>query len=443
MNVSNPVSHVEDNADIGLDIKNPISLARLVLQESTRPLTLQRVPPNLLVGEGATEFAYDQHMPILPKDFLVSPGARDRWVRWKRDLDNADEEIRANGRTPTQAGAHHTSSMEHMSPPTSPVLSRDALSPRMQDHLSAIGTSLRPLSESAADPVMFDRADAYINHSLSPPPAYTPPSRDPMIDGSDTVFGSPDETFIVAPEPHRASSPKRARMSQGYGKNDTPPVDGPSRSGDSTFEPCNNSQAGTPNTPNLEERSDMITDTVGAIAVDCFGNIAAGSSSGGIGMKHKGRVGPAALVGIGTAVIPADPEDHERASVATVTSGTGEHMATTMAAATCSERIYSRVRRKRGGGLEYATEEEALRTMLQREFMDHPGVKTSHCTGALGVLSVKKTLDGIFLYFAHNTDSFAIASMHSEEKKPVSVMSRNTGNGSIAQGGRVARHRGR
>ncbi|KAL9038813.1 MAG: hypothetical protein Q9180_002903, partial [Flavoplaca navasiana] len=40
---------------------------------------------------------------------------------------------------------------------------------------------------------------------------------------------------------------------------------------------------------------DDITDTVGAIAVDCLGNIAAGSSSGGIGMKHRGRIGPAAL----------------------------------------------------------------------------------------------------------------------------------------------------
>lgn len=83
-------------------------------------------------------------------------------------------------------------------------------------------------------------------------------------------------------------------------------------------------------------------------------------------------------------------------------------------------------------------------------------MKDSHCQGAIGVLAVKKTIDGIFLYFGHNTDSFvgalpsfaglltkhhlqALASMSSEDKKPTSVMSRSNGNGSIAQGGRAYR----
>lgn len=44
------------------------------------------------------------------------------------------------------------------------------------------------------------------------------------------------------------------------------------------------------------------------------------------------------------------------------------------------------------------------------------------------------------LYYGHNTDSFAMASMHSDEDKPWCAMSRSNGNGQIAQGGRMMRY---
>jgi taspase (threonine aspartase 1) len=58
-------------------------------------------------------------------------------------------------------------------------------------------------------------------------------------------------------------------------------------------------------------------------------------------------------------------------------------------------------------------------------------------------LGVKKTTSGIMLFFAHNTDSFAMASMHSDEDVPWCTMSRSTGNGQIAQGGRMMRYQKR
>ncbi len=191
--------------------------------------------------------------------------------------------------------------------------------------------------------------------------------------------------------------------------------------------------------PTKKRDEDMITDTVGAIAIDMYGDIAAGSSSGGIGMKHRGRVGPAALVGIGSAVVPSDPRDEDGVSVAAVTSGTGEHMATTMASQKCAERLYHNTRRATGGADIEATEEEAILSFVDVDFMSHPGVVASNSTGAIGVMAVKKTTGGYFLHFAHNTDSFALASMSSNEKSAHCVMSRLGETQRTVRGGRKYR----
>jgi len=70
----------------------------------------------------------------------------------------------------------------------------------------------------------------------------------------------------------------------------------------------------------------------------------------------------------------------------------------------------------------------------------HPSVKNSNSAGAIGLLGIKKTRAGVMLYFGHNTDSFAMASMHSDENVPWCAMSRSNGNGQIAQGGRMMRY---
>jgi taspase (threonine aspartase 1) len=190
----------------------------------------------------------------------------------------------------------------------------------------------------------------------------------------------------------------------------------------------------------VTDDEDFITDTVGAIAIDIFGKIAAGSSSGGIGMKHRGRVGPAALVGIGTAVIPVDSLDMDGITVAAVTSGTGEHMATTMASQKCAERLYYCNKRGPAGVSVSATEEEAIQSFVRDDFMSHASVKNSHSTGAIGVIAVKKTPCGYYFHFAHNTESFALASMHSNERDAKCVMSRlGDHTNVVVQGGRKIR----
>ena len=75
------VDHYGRSGAVGAvgQIRNPIHLARLILDHSTRPLTLKRVPPNLLVGTGAIEFAFQHGMPVVPNEHLVSRAAKERW----------------------------------------------------------------------------------------------------------------------------------------------------------------------------------------------------------------------------------------------------------------------------------------------------------------------------------------------------------------------------
>lgn len=187
-------------------------------------------------------------------------------------------------------------------------------------------------------------------------------------------------------------------------------------------------------------KEDLVTDTIGAIAIDDRGHIAAGSSSGGIGMKHRGRLGPAALVGIGTAVVPCAEDDNDNLTVAAVTSGTGEHMATTMASQRCAERLYHGTRRGPAGiDVQDDDEDAIMESFIAKDFMDHPGVKNCHSAGAIGVMAVKKNRNGYYLYFAHNTDSFALASMGGLEREPRCVMSRLPDGAKIAKGGRKVR----
>ena len=62
----------------------------MILEYSTKPLSLRRVPPNLLVGPGATDFAEAVGVPVLPADCLISQGARGRWMKWIEDLKAAE-----------------------------------------------------------------------------------------------------------------------------------------------------------------------------------------------------------------------------------------------------------------------------------------------------------------------------------------------------------------
>jgi len=434
-------------ADMGSEIRNPIHVARLILEHSTRPLSLRRVPPNLLVGDGATDFAAEKGVPVLPPDSLISVSAHDRYQRWRADIEktysksgNQNHKRPENPRTtsdheygqeiernaletvldlpqPDDPSSHHLAPFWNESQPYSPRSSpaaspdlgrqldivseagvrdmpRDCIRTATEWKLAANDLKLQYPSDNLIDLTSpagrehviqllhnhkasvdshgtrfgeqgndghaqndgGDKEDNETHSFIDEDTSWTEPKRMPersrhnvstvSMDGEDCVLGEP--LVSVAPRPPNTTASKTERW---------------------LIQAESEVTSAFPSPDAAERAEDDITDTVGAIAIDCFGNIAAGASSGGIGMKHSGRVGPAALVGIGTAVIPIETEDPDKTSVATVTSGTGEHMATTMAAHSCAGRIYYSERRGKHGRNESIDDDGAIKAFVERDFM--------------------------------------------------------------------------
>lgn len=495
-------------------------------------LTLRRVPPNLLVSQGAVEFAVEMNIPVLPYDALVSPAARERWLRWRADLKSAERRAKKNGHHPStykirnDPGPSDEHVRQRLREQHERILMQNSPYPRHHNELSygMQGNSRSPSNTSVPSAPPSEASSSswpIVKRTPTPETSSSDQGRPPPIavaEASRSAFINSTQKVptLSALKDYRAlrdvtgeyimedtemqglddipNHMGRRSYGDGSGESDSastssatttkaagaypPPgsafnsplpetpaeklVEDPAPRGST---PLSHVKENAPlpsvpprTSPQVQGNEDHITDTVGAIAIDSWGNIACGASSGGIGMKYRGRVGPAALVGVGAAVIPVDPEDSERTSVATVTSGTGEHMATTMAATVCAERLYQSVKKGKGGIYEDVTEDEALKAMIENEFMGktiscyspgallmlltgHPSVKNSNSAGAIGILGVKKVRGGVFLYFGHNTDSFAMASMHSDESTPWCAMSRSSGNGQIAQGGRMLRYK--
>jgi taspase (threonine aspartase 1) len=394
------------------EVKNPISAARVVLDGQSKRLSLQRVPPNILVGPGATDYAYDHGITVLPSDFLVSQTARARWLRWQHDVDAARQKELEDLLDPEEAPRPNQGDINMYSVGNSTIVHpAQLMSPPPSVQPKQQGALLSATNTSGDDSMAMvaDSSDnSYTTcHSIASPnpnqqigPNYNIPSEGKH--GSDGSFEehklaslhSNDQSAGHGTDRSLASINSGSRVS--FNSSSTvaphlvplPPSGTPSRVSVSQTEAAQSE--GPPrslpreSSQNQDDGNDDITDTVGAIAVDCYGNIAAGSSSGGIGMKHRGRVGPAALVGIGTAVIPVDPNDPDRTCAAAVTSGTGEHMATTLAASTCASRIYFSQRKGENGMPEEVTEDEALKAMIEVDFMGKSSspVKTPERTWA-------------------------------------------------------------
>ena len=69
-------------------IKNPILVAKLLVREQQKGLLpLGRVPPGLLVGEGARNWAVRHGVPSVAADSLISDKANKLYRHYKKKLD--------------------------------------------------------------------------------------------------------------------------------------------------------------------------------------------------------------------------------------------------------------------------------------------------------------------------------------------------------------------
>ncbi|KAM6356159.1 LOW QUALITY PROTEIN: threonine aspartase 1 [Podargus strigoides] len=163
-------------------------------------------------------------------------------------------------------------------------------------------------------------------------------------------------------------------------------------------------------------------DTVGAVVVDQEGNVAAAVSSGGLALKHPGRVGQAALYGCGCWA--ENTGAHTPYSTAVSTSGCGEHLVRTILARECS------------CALQTEDAHQALLETMQNKFIGSPflanedgvlgGVivlRSCRCSAEPDSSQEKSTLLVEFLW-SHTTESMCVGYMSAQDGKAKTHISR-------------------
>ncbi|KAI7903997.1 putative threonine aspartase [Cokeromyces recurvatus] len=166
------------------------------------------------------------------------------------------------------------------------------------------------------------------------------------------------------------------------------------------------------------QNSDLLGhDTVGAIAIDINGNIAAGVSSGGISLKFPGRVGEAAIYGSGCW---AQDEKGDLPGVACSTTGTGEQIMRTMFTYKCVQRL-----------LKEDDIQVAMTNTLTKDFLESPflDIYDQKSVGIIALRSQKSNnKTRLEFWYGHTTDAMGIGYMTSTCKNPKAFISRKNEN---------------
>lgn len=169
-----------------------------------------------------------------------------------------------------------------------------------------------------------------------------------------------------------------------------------------------------------ETTHSAMQDTIGVICVDSEYDLATAVSSGGIVLKHPGRVGPSAHIGSGCW---AYKYEKPNCTVACCTSGSGEPIIRTNLARMVSDYI----------ACETEEEEEerfCLNDFMDQHFVNSDQIPTFYDERHCGLLLVKLAKDDdeeeqyiVDFYLAHTTQSFCVAYLNSKKKRVSTIVS--------------------
>lgn len=166
---------------------------------------------------------------------------------------------------------------------------------------------------------------------------------------------------------------------------------------------------------------DMLQDTVGAIALDSLDHMASCVSSGGISLKHPGRIGEAALPGVGAYV-----QSQDGITIGVSLSGTGEQIIKT----NLGTRIVQSLFNQPDSFLH-----EELERILTNDFLNSPLISRD-IEKNVGVILVKKSSEMLEAFWGHTTTSFCIGFSNGKGKSKC-IISRKKDNQRVKVGGQM------
>lgn len=325
-------------------IKNPVCLAKRLIEVQAEGLSLGRIPPSLLVGQGALDWAIQQGFSSVAGSELVTESSDKTYRKYKKRL------LRLHFDQESRKACKSIKAPSSWQEDTTQTFDNDIF----------CNSSRHVAVDEAGNPKRQK-----VNSLLS--------------EDDDVSFGPLQATPSVNPQEKLLPN---HLLSENFLSDR--PIDC-STTDDSNTDRGNFS---------LEANLSKHLDTVGAMCVDSHGNIACAVSSGGIALKQPGRLGSAASFGAGCWALN---QNVNTPGIGVVTSGTGEHLIRTNFAKEFADCILSE-----------KDTTMAVNMAFDLKFFGSPLLKDVKQKYAGTLLVKQKTLNQIELVWSYCTASMCV-----------------------------------